>query len=98
MAKSKSHRVHRGSQSSARPRVNGSSKRTIRVGVIGIGRGQSFAATAAQTGGMELVALCDTWEQPLREAGKKYGVATYTDYDEFLRHPGMDAVVLANYF
>ena len=46
---------------------------------------------------MELVALCDTWEEKLREAGKKLNVATYTDYEEFLSHD-MDAVVLANYF
>jgi predicted dehydrogenase len=47
--------------------------------------------------GMELVALCDQWESKLEEVGKEYGVATYTDYDEFLQHD-MDAVVLANYF
>jgi len=46
---------------------------------------------------MELVALCDTWEERLLEVGKEHGVATYTDYDAFLEHE-MDAVVLANYF
>ena len=69
----------------------------IRVGVIGVGRGRSFAAGATEGVGMELVALCDTWEERLNEVGKKYGVATYTDYDQFLEHD-MDAVVLANYF
>ena len=69
----------------------------IRVGVVGIGRGLSFADGASELVGMELVALCDTWEEKLREAGKKYQVATYTDYDQFLTHE-MDAVVLANYF
>ena len=49
------------------------------------------------TGGNETVALCDTWEEKLLEAGKKYGVATYTDYHKFWEHD-MDAVVLANYF
>src|SRR5262249_56847108 len=33
----------------------------------------------------------------LQQAGQRYGVATYTDYDTFLAHE-MDAVVLANYF
>lgn len=71
---------------------------TIRVGVVGIGRGQAFATAAANDLlGMELVALCDIWESRLREVGKQYGVATYTDYDRFLEHE-MDAVVLANYF
>jgi len=69
----------------------------IRVGVIGIGRGQSFASGATDIVGMELVALCDTWEERLIEVGKRYGVTTYTDYDRFLEHD-MDAVVLANYF
>ncbi len=69
----------------------------IRVGVIGVGRGQSFALGATDLVGMKLVALCDTWKDKLDEAGKKYGVSTYTDYDKFLEHD-MDAVVLANYF
>ncbi len=69
----------------------------IRVGVIGVGRGSSFASGATDLVGMKLVALCDTWEEKLIEAGKRYDVATYTDYDKFLEHD-MDAVILANYF
>ncbi len=68
----------------------------IRVGVVGVGRGRTFANSAPQAG-MELVALCDTWEEKLAEASEQYGIATYVDYDEFLDHD-MDAVVLANYF
>lgn len=73
------------------------SEQKIRIGVIGVGRGQSFARGASAMVGMELVALCDQWESKLEEVGKEYGVVTYTDYDEFLQHD-MDAVVLANYF
>jgi predicted dehydrogenase len=69
----------------------------IRVGVVGVGRGRSFAAGASELVGMKLVALCDTWEQRLQEIGTKHNVATYTDFDKFLEHD-MDAVVLANYF
>jgi len=72
-------------------------QKPIRVGVIGVGRGAGFASGATELVGMKLVALCDTWEEKLLEAGKRYGVATYTDYDKFLEHD-MDAVVLANYF
>lgn len=72
------------------------SKKKIRVGVLGIGRGQSFARGASEAVGMELVALCDKWEERLKEVGKQYNVATYTDFDKFLEHD-MDAVVLANY-
>ena len=71
--------------------------KTIRVGVVGVGRGQSFMAGATELVGMQLVALCDSWEEKLAEVGARYGVATYTDYDRFLEHD-MDAVILANYF
>jgi predicted dehydrogenase len=67
----------------------------IKVGVIGVGRGQSFMRVAAHTG-MELVAICDTWKERLTKVGKQYGIATYADYDKFLEHD-FDAVVLANY-
>ena len=68
----------------------------IRVGVVGVGRGMGFAQGAGFVG-MELVALCDTWEEKLGEAGKKLNATTYTDYEQFLSHD-MDAIVLANYF
>ena len=71
-------------------------RRPIRVGVIGVGRGQSFARGATEVVGMELVALCDIWKEKLHQVGKQYGVATYTDFDKFLEHD-MDAVILANY-
>lgn len=69
----------------------------IRVGVIGVGRGQSFAQSATEAVGMKLVAICDVWEERLHEVAGKYGVAAYTDYDAFLEHD-MDAVILANFF
>ncbi|MBM3265725.1 MAG: Gfo/Idh/MocA family oxidoreductase [candidate division Zixibacteria bacterium] len=79
------------------PQTGISNKKPIRVGVIGVGRGQSFAQGATDVVGMKLVALCDIWEERLKEVGDRFGVATYTDYDAFLSHD-MDAVVLANYF
>lgn len=74
------------------------SPRKIRVGVIGLGRGQTFARGASEVCGMELVALCDNWADKLKKSEAAYpGVTLYTDYDAFLTHD-MDAVVLANYF
>jgi len=73
------------------------SGKAIRVGVVGASRGQSFARGAGGHLGMELVALCDTWEERLHPLGRELGVVTYADYDRFLEHD-MDAVVLANYF
>ncbi|MCZ6678581.1 MAG: Gfo/Idh/MocA family oxidoreductase [Candidatus Poribacteria bacterium] len=68
----------------------------IRIGVVGAGRGQSYMRVAPATG-LELVAICDTWEEKLLRVGEQLGVTTYTDYDAFLAHD-MDAVVLCNYF
>ncbi|MDA0746249.1 MAG: Gfo/Idh/MocA family oxidoreductase [bacterium] len=76
--------------------VRRSKKQPIRVGVVGVGRGRSFALGAAHAD-MRLVALCDTWEERLTRVGQQLSVHTYTDYDKFLEHD-MDAVVLANYF
>jgi predicted dehydrogenase len=77
---------------------SGSKKqKPIRVGVIGVGRGMSYAHAATSAIGMQLVALCDGRKDALRKAGKALGVKTYTRYDRFLQHD-MDAVVLANYF
>src|SRR5579875_2739474 len=70
--------------------------RPIRVGVVGVRRGEMFMRQAARVG-MKLVAICDTWEERLTDVGKKYRVATYIDYDRFLEHE-LDAVILANYF
>jgi len=69
----------------------------IRVGVVGVGRGAGFAMGAGPHLGMDLVALCDLWEERLNQLGRKLNVSTYTDYDRFLEHD-MDAVILANYF
>ena len=80
----------------ARKRKTARSKKPIRVGVLGVSRGQAFAH-GAKHAGMELVALCDTWKERLKAAGREHKVATYTRYDKFLEHD-MDAVILANYF
>ena len=72
-------------------------EKPVRVGIVGLGRGMSFIRQSQPSVGMELVALCDIWEDRLREVGTEHGVTTYTDFDAFLEHD-MDAVILANYF
>ena len=72
-------------------------KDLIRVGVVGVGRGQSFVEGATEAAGMKLVALCDIWEARLHDLAGQHHVAAYTDYESFLEHD-MDAVILANYF
>jgi len=73
------------------------SNKKIKIGVVGVGRGKSFMQGASDLINMELVAVCDTWEERLEKVGNEYGVATYIDYERFLEHD-MDAVILANYF
>lgn len=77
--------------------TTGRNQKPIRIGIVGVGRGISFAQESNDRLGMELVALCDTWEDRLQEAGSRFGVTTYQSYDRFLEHE-MDAVILANYF
>lgn len=72
-------------------------KDLIRVGVVGVGRGQSFVEGATEAAGMKLVALCDIWEARLHDLAGQHHVAAYTNYESFLEHD-MDAVILANYF
>ena len=54
------------------------SKKEIKVGVIGIGRGMSFAKYCGFAG-MKLVAICDQWQDKLAEAGKTHNVKTYSN-------------------
>ncbi|MCK4515416.1 MAG: hypothetical protein KAU31_09175, partial [Spirochaetaceae bacterium] len=65
----------------------------IRVGVVGVWRGESFIHDATDKVGMKLVAICDTWEERLKSVGETHDVATYTDFEAFLEHD-MDAVIL----
>ena len=76
--------------------------RPITVGVVGVGRGRTFARGSEAATGLRLVALCDTWEERLEQerlelAARGTAVTNYTDYERFLGHD-MDAVVLANHF
>lgn len=79
-----------------------STKEKIRIGVVGVGRGRTFMHGANDLTGLELAAICDTWEERLLKTRKEFtdqgrNIAVYTDYDRFLEHD-LDAVILANYF
>ena len=69
-----------------------------KVGVIGVGRGQSFMKYCRAADNAQLVAICDKWVEGLEKVKKQYGdeVTYYTDYETFVKHD-MDVVVLANY-
>ncbi|NLD88299.1 MAG: Gfo/Idh/MocA family oxidoreductase [Clostridiales bacterium] len=73
-------------------------ERIIKIGIFGCGRGASFAGASNQHIGVEVVALCDKNVEKMNKLNERLNVATYTDFDAFIKHDGMDAVVLTNYF
>jgi len=70
----------------------------VGVGVIGVGGISSYVHLPGLRLAplAEIVALCDTNEELLRERGQEYGVTQLvSDYQELLRLPSVDAVVIA---
>lgn len=72
--------------------------KTLRLAVAGLGRlGFHHAENVAfQLPGVELAAVCSVVPQELERAAQAFpGAARYADYEEMLRHPGLDGVVIA---
>ncbi len=73
--------------------------KTIKIGVVGVGRGRDMIKYCTNSKGVELVAICDSYLPLLEKAKRDFAdgsITFYEDYDEFLNHE-MDAVVLANF-
>ncbi|MBR4934226.1 MAG: Gfo/Idh/MocA family oxidoreductase [Clostridia bacterium] len=70
----------------------------IKFGVFGLGRGASFIGNMEKNGA-ELVAVCDKDEKLLNKFRERYPDAgAYDNFDDFICHEGLDAIVVANYF
>ena len=71
----------------------------IKIGIFGYNRGGHLADNILALDG-DIVAVCEKNEKFLNRAKQKLGdTATYyTDFDAFIEHSGMEAVLLANYF
>ena len=71
----------------------------LRVGVLGMGRGMTYARAFKAMPGAATVALCDR-DRPRLEKGaaalEAPDVRLFTDYEEMLRQPEIDAVVVAS--
>lgn len=74
----------------------------VRVGVFGVGRGQTMIHELFKRDDAKLVAICDKYVPGLDEC-RRYAerkgyteIEYYTNFEDFLKHD-MDAVVLANY-
>lgn len=73
--------------------------KTIKIGLFGVGRGLYLSRYCKQENNVELVAVCDKWEEGLTRAKNDINdekVIYYNDFDEFIKHD-MDVVFLANY-
>lgn len=73
--------------------------KTVKMGIFGLGRGSYFYDNIMLNNG-EVVAVCDKDESRIEEAKKLLGnsVKGYTDFDSFIDHEGLEAVMLCNYF
>ncbi len=71
----------------------------IKVGIFGAGRGTDLARSFVLAGA-DIVALCDNIPERLEMGRKRLpdGVKTYDNFDDFINHPGLEAVIVANYF
>lgn len=70
----------------------------VGVGVIGVGSISGYVHLPALQlcPHAEIVALCDSNPDLLRQRAQEYGVAhTFTNYGDLLQHPAVDAVVVA---
>jgi len=72
-------------------------KNNLRFAVIGSGRGRSFieSAKALKEEGIQLVAICDTNPEMLKEWEGASGVKLYSNYELVLNDPEIDAICLA---
>lgn len=73
-----------------------SEERTVRVGLVGLGRfGKLHAAVLAGLPGARLAAICDPDVRELDRIGDRYGVSQrFERYDDFLAHADVDCVFL----
>lgn len=72
----------------------------IKIGVLGGYRGTGMINYCKIANNAEIVAICDKNEQVIKkqqELCPNESITYYRDFEEFLKHDSLDAVVLANY-
>ena len=69
------------------------------MGVFGLGRGNELIKDVLGNNG-EIVALCDMNTEKMQAINDSLGgtAAMYTDFDKFIEHEGLEAILIANYF
>ncbi|WP_114752575.1 Gfo/Idh/MocA family protein [Pleomorphovibrio marinus] len=69
------------------------SDKKINIAIIGLGFGAEFIPIYQKHPNANMYAICQRNEQKLKEIGDAFGVEKrYTDYDELLKDPNVDAV------
>lgn len=66
----------------------------VRFGVLGLGMGQHHCKAVDDAVGAELVAVCDIDMERTNKMAEQYGASGYESFDEFLEHPGIEAVCI----
>ncbi|MBA4189011.1 MAG: oxidoreductase [Planctomycetaceae bacterium] len=70
-----------------------SSDRKVRVAIVGLGFGAEFIPIYQAHPNAEMYAVCRRDKAELERAAKQFGIPkAYTDYDELLKDPNVDAV------
>jgi len=68
----------------------------INLGLIGCGSlGKANLSACAAHKDVVVTAVCDVWKERLDAVAGQYKCKPYSDYRELLRHPGLDAVIIA---
>src|SRR6478736_1197118 len=67
--------------------------KSINIAIVGLGFGAEFIPIFKKYPNVNLVAICQRNKAKLDEIGNAFGIEKrYTDYDELLRDPSIDAV------
>ena len=73
--------------------IEGMNNKSINVAIIGLGFGAEFIPIYQKYPGVNLVAVCQRTKSRVDEIGNAFNIQKrFTDYDELLKDPGIDAV------
>jgi predicted dehydrogenase len=75
-----------------------SKKKSIKVGVVGLGRSgwNIHVARLRKDGRFQITAVCDLQEDRLQEARNEFGCETFTDFKQLLKNADCELVVIAS--
>jgi len=66
----------------------------VKFGVLGLGMGQHHCKAISRATGADLVAVCDIDMSRTDKMAQTYGCKGYEKFEDFIKHPGMEAVCI----